>query len=326
MNKGLVSIIVPCYNVEKVIDKCIKSILNQTYRKLEVIFVNDGSTDNTEKIVLSYKKEFEQKNMIFKYIYQENKGLGGAINTGLKHFTGEYLSWPDADDALTNLSIEKKVEFLENNYDLASVTSDANMYNEKDLIHPVQKISDTCKNNFDENQFVHLLLGKSIFCPGCHMVRTSAFLDVNPKREIFEARRGQNWQMLLPIYYKYKRGFIDEPLYNYIIYKNSMSSGDDTKEKKIQREIEHLDIVSNTLKNMLISDSEKDKYYNMFYEGYIKRIFYIGIDYEDINLSYKYYRIAKKNKVHIEHGRTLLLKKICKSFLYKYKFLFLPNK
>lgn len=54
------------------------------------------------------------------------------------------------------------------------------------------------------------------------------------------------------VYYKYKRGFINEPLYNYIIYKNSMSSGDDTEEKKIKRENEHLDIVSNTLKNMLI--------------------------------------------------------------------------
>lgn len=198
MNKGLVSIIVPCYNVEKVIDKCIKSILNQTYRKLEVIFVNDGSTDNTEKIVLSYKKEFEQKNMIFKYIYQENKGLGGAINTGLKHFTGEYLSWPDADDALTSTSIEKKVVFLENKPEYGSVTSDANIYNEDDLLNPIRKITDIFEYNTEEEQFEYMLLGKSIFCSGCHMVKTKAFLDVNPNREIFEARRGQNWQMLLP--------------------------------------------------------------------------------------------------------------------------------
>ena len=122
--------------------------------------------------------------------------------------------------------------------------------------------------------------------------------------------------MLLPVYYKYKRGFINEPLYNYIIYKNSMSSGDDTEEKKIKRENEHLDIVSNTLKNMLISDNEKKKYYDMFYKNYIKRIFYIGIDYEDIKLSYKYYRIAKKNKVYIKNSTALILKKICKSLIY----------
>lgn len=319
MNKGLVSIIVPCYNVEKVIDKCIKSILNQTYKKLEVIFVNDGSTDNTEKIILSYKKDFEQENMIFKYIYQKNKGLGGAINTGLKYFTGEYLSWPDADDTLALTSIEKKVIFLKNKPEYGSVTSDANVYNEEDLLNPIKKITDIFKYNTDEEQFMYMLLGKSIFCCGCHMVKTKAFLDVNPNREIFEARRGQNWQMLLPVYYKYKRGFINEPLYNYIIYKNSMSSGDDTKEKKIQRENEHLDIVSNTLRNMLINDNEKEKYYEIFYKGYIKRIFYIGIDYDDIKLSYKYYCIAKKNKVYIKSGISLIFRKICKKMLYKCK-------
>lgn len=315
MNKGLVSIIVPCYNVERVIDKCIKSILNQTYKKLEVIFVNDGSTDNTEKIILSYKREFEKKNMIFKYIYQENKGLGGAINTGLKHFTGEYLVWPDADDTLASTSIEKKVVFLENKPEYGSVTSDANIYKEDDLLNPIRKITDIFKYNNEEEQFEYMLLGKSIFCSGCHMVKTKAFLDVNPNREIFEARRGQNWQMLLPVYYKYKRGFINEPLYNYIIYKDSMSSGDDTKEKKIQRENEHLDIISNTLKNMLINDSEKERYYKMFYEGYIRRIFYIGIDYKDINLSWKYYRLAQKNRVYIKSKTSLLVKVFIRKFL-----------
>ena len=157
MNKGLVSIIVPCYNVEKVIGKCIKSILNQTYRKLEVIFVNDGSTDNTEKIILSYKKEFEKKNVIFKYIYQQNKGLGGAINTGLKHFTGEYLVWPDADDTLALTSIEKKVVFLENKPEYGSVTSDAYIYNEDDLLNPIRKITDIFKYNNEEEQFEYML-------------------------------------------------------------------------------------------------------------------------------------------------------------------------
>ena len=147
------------------------------------------------------------------------------------------------------------------------------------------------------------------------MVRSSAFLDVNPNREIYEARRGQNWQMLLPVYYKYKRGFIDEPLYNYIIYKNSMSSGDDTKEKKIIRENEHLAIVKNTLENMSITTKEKDKYYSIFYSDYIKRVFFIATDFGDIILALDYYMLSLKNKIIIESRTKILLKLIIKKIL-----------
>lgn len=313
MNKGLVSIIVPCYNVEKVIGKCIKSILNQTYRKLEVIFVNDGSTDNTEKIILSYKKEFEKKNVIFKYIYQQNKGLGGAINTGLKHFTGEYLVWPDADDTLALTSIEKKVVFLENKPEYGSVTSDAYIYNEDDLLNPIRKITDIFKYNNEEEQFEYMLLGKSIFCSGCHMVKTKAFLDVNPNREIFEARRGQNWQMLLPVYYKYKRGFINEPLYNYIIYKNSMSSGDDTKEKKIQRENECYEIIQNTLSKMKISVNDRKKFLKLFYcKIYIVNIFDICMEYKDFKVGFKYYIKMIKERTLRKYDTKYFIKSILK--------------
>ena len=85
------------------------------------------------------------------------------------------------------------------------------------------------ENCFDEKQFEYLLNEKSIFCTGCHMIRVSALKEVNPKFEIYPARRGQNWQLLLPIYYKYKRFFLDEPLYGYVIYAQSMSQGDVTK-------------------------------------------------------------------------------------------------
>lgn len=315
MNKGLVSIITPCYNVEKVVHRYLNSILSQTYKKIELILVNDGSTDKTEEILLSYKSIFESQGIIFKYIYQENKGLGGAINTGLKYFTGEYLCWPDPDDILYPQSIEKKLIFLQENLEYGCVTSDANMYYEDDLINPIKKISSIYEYNNEENQFLYLLLGKSIFCSGCHMVRSSAFLDVNPNRDIFEARRGQNWQMLLPIYYKYKRGFIDEPLYNYIVYKRSMSSGDDTKEKKIIRENGCLEIIKNTLERMDITDKENSKYYNIFYGDYIKKMFFIASDFNDVKLALNYYKLALKNNVIIEDSLIILLKLIIKSIL-----------
>ena len=93
MNKYKFSIIVPVYNVENYVDKCIKSILNQTYKNYEVIIINDGSTDNSLNIINKYKN-----NKKIKIITQKNKGLSNARNNGMKMATGDYLLFIDSDD------------------------------------------------------------------------------------------------------------------------------------------------------------------------------------------------------------------------------------
>ncbi len=106
MEKGLISVIVPCYNVEKYIDDCVESLKRQTYKNFEVIFVNDGSTDNTLNKLNELCKECSN----FKIISQENKGLGSARNTGIANSTGEYITFLDSDDmyAPNFLEIMKK--------------------------------------------------------------------------------------------------------------------------------------------------------------------------------------------------------------------------
>ena len=121
--KPLVSIITPCYNGEKYADRYFQSVLNQTYDHLELIFVNDGSTDRTEEIALSYKKELEEKGIQYTYLYQDNAGQAAALNNGLKIFHGEYLVWPDSDDEMTPDSIEKRAAFLESHPDLGIMRS-----------------------------------------------------------------------------------------------------------------------------------------------------------------------------------------------------------
>ena len=111
----LVSIITPCYNGEKYLDRYFNSLLEQTYPSVELIFVNDGSTDNTEKIALEFGEKLREKGYDFTYIYQENAGQSAAINQGLKIFKGEYLNWMDSDDYLPDDSVEKRVSFLEDN-------------------------------------------------------------------------------------------------------------------------------------------------------------------------------------------------------------------
>lgn len=125
MESYLVSIITPCYNVEKTIKKYLESILNQTYKNLELIFIDDGSTDETEKIIKEYINEFEQNKIKVKYVYQENAGLGGAINTGLKLVTGDFLCWADPDDFFLPESIEKRLNILIEHPEYDVVSSDA---------------------------------------------------------------------------------------------------------------------------------------------------------------------------------------------------------
>lgn len=108
MKRNMVSIIIPVYNGESVISKCINSVLNQTYENIEVIVVNDGSTDNTANILDRLKRE----NRNIRVIHQENRGPSIARNMGLKESKGEFIQFVDSDDILmknaTEVLLKKK--------------------------------------------------------------------------------------------------------------------------------------------------------------------------------------------------------------------------
>ena len=105
MVEELVSIIICVYNGEKYIESCLKSVLAQTYPNIEAIVVDDGSTDRTSSIVKNFPG--------IKYIYQENKGVAEARNTGLKYCNGDYIAWLDADDLYLPEKVEEQVNFYE---------------------------------------------------------------------------------------------------------------------------------------------------------------------------------------------------------------------
>ena len=104
-----VSIIIPCYNVEEYIEKCIKSVLNQTYENLEVILIDDGSTDNTNQVIL--KTTMNKENI--KYITNKNAGVSNARNTGIKAATGDYIMFIDSDDYISSNMIKNMQKLME---------------------------------------------------------------------------------------------------------------------------------------------------------------------------------------------------------------------
>lgn len=107
----LVSIVIAAYNIEKYVSQTIESALNQTYKNIEVIIVNDGSTDGTSNIIETYAKK-DTRIVIFN---QANKGVSAARNAGFKIAKGEYFCIVDADDIMLPIKIESQVDFLENN-------------------------------------------------------------------------------------------------------------------------------------------------------------------------------------------------------------------
>ena len=108
MNKDI-SIIVPIYNAEKYLNKCIDSLVNQTKEELEIILVNDGSTDNSENII----KEYKDKRI--KYFKNENQGIGKTRNFGIEQATGKYIMFVDSDDYIEKDACEKLYSKAVNN-------------------------------------------------------------------------------------------------------------------------------------------------------------------------------------------------------------------
>ena len=114
MHKRLVSILTPMYNTAKYVHRLLDSVLSQDYPAIEMIVVDDGSTDGSADVVNSYAERFAAKGYTLRCVRQENSGQSVAVKNGLPLVTGEYLTWPDSDDFYsTPDAISKMVSVLE---------------------------------------------------------------------------------------------------------------------------------------------------------------------------------------------------------------------
>jgi len=115
INNPKVSILVPLYNQERYIDACLSSIYNQTYKNLEIVIVNDGSTDRSPLMA----KEWASRDSRIKVVDKQNEGLTYARRDGYREATGDYIAFVDSDDMLTTRAIEILVHhMLDKNVDL----------------------------------------------------------------------------------------------------------------------------------------------------------------------------------------------------------------
>lgn len=191
MERKKVSIIIPVYNVEKYLDNCLKSVVEQTYKNLEIIVINDGSTDSCSIICDSWRAK-DSRIDVYHY---ENSGLSIARNRGLLKAKGEYVLFLDSDDYLTMSAIDEMVNAIEKeNADMVFF----NWENVLDDGTAPQSIQHDVKLgiSFPENQLVdsikafeYLFSRRIENYAQMHMVRREKYCDINfsfPKHKLFE--------------------------------------------------------------------------------------------------------------------------------------------
>ena len=268
MDKKVVSIISPVYNGEKYITNYLESVLNQTYPCIELILVDDASKDGTEAIIESYKPKFEQRGYTLICKKQaENKGQAAAINVGLKLFSGSYMAWMDADDIYCRDAIEKKVAFLEQHPEADYVVNQGEIVDENALDKRIGILKRTTSEN-DASLFRDLLAEQNVvYTPGSILVRTDALKKALPEMHIFESREGQNWQMLLPLAYTCKCGYLNEVLFKYVIHGDSHSRMKRTYEVEMARRKNFYMLQAYTIDKIVGMSAEEKKHWKEFAYG-----------------------------------------------------------
>jgi len=214
MQNNLVSIIVPFYNVEKYIGRCIDSLIKQTYQNIEILLVDDCSTDYALEIAKKYSKTDSRINILQ---YEKNRGLAGARNYGIEKANGEYVLFVDSDDYIEANTIERLNEkakhnnlcVLEANYFKESHNSTEILprrSNYKDIVYSGKKYWDSIPIApvVAWNKFYNLSLLKKNYI----RFKLRKFEDVAFTAEVFmQAKRVMN---------------IDFPFYHYIVRENSI--------------------------------------------------------------------------------------------------------
>lgn len=178
-HKKKISIIMPSYNDAKSIIETLDSVMSQTYKNWELVIVNDGSTDNTEDVIIEYKRKFDIENKI-KYIYQENGDQLNAILNGSQYLTGDYISVLHSDDLFNESnSLEKVLDYLEKHSELDAVIADLVIIDENGQYTGIQKVRKYKKKNYIL-PLQTLWLGRNLFIDVAIHTRESFFKNVIP--------------------------------------------------------------------------------------------------------------------------------------------------
>ncbi len=284
-NNPLISIVVPVYNVEKYLKKCIQSIINQTYKNLEIILVDDGSSDNSGKIC----DEFAQKDSRIKVIHKINGGQADARNKALDIMNGEWVSFVDSDDFIHSSHVENLyLQAVRNNSDICVCGFKIVDENYKIIKSIKINFSDSLNGNlafkYSLNSKIDPSLWNKIF-------KSSLFKSVRFVKGIYYEDR----ELIHRIFYKADRvSFLDSESYFYL--ERVGSTMNHINKKKIDDRLIMIALIEDFLKK----ESILEKYQKDFAICYLLNV-YLSASYQIAKYSPSYkndikYMFSKSDK------------------------------
>ncbi|TPV38786.1 glycosyltransferase family 2 protein [Bacillus dicomae] len=246
----LVSVIVPLYNAEKYIEETMESILNQTYKNIEIVIVDDGSKDQSSSIVQNLKKKYPEQ---IKYILQENQGVSVARNTGIENANGEYISFLDSDDLWHSTKIEKQIESMHKNNMNACYCGYMNFYEETG-----EKVENT--TNFVKGNMTKAFLTHQVFAQTSTWIFKKSIVMDHNIRFTPGCSWGEDLEFLFKLMSVTNVCYVDEYLTYYrILSGGNLSSNYKDYELKTTKELEVFnrmkDWIHNKSKDLITNDS-----------------------------------------------------------------------
>lgn len=298
-----ISVIVPVYNREKLITRCLDSLINQTFQNLEIIVVNDGSTDNTGIIVTQYQEKYPEK---IKVIHSKNGGVSSARNIGIEAATGFYIAFLDSDDYVNPKMYEKLyLKMISDDYDMVACNTVA--------IYPgYEKVIDSA---IQDNQSNKKLMIDAYLVLWNKLYRSELIKPLRFKENVW-------YEDVLFLYQLYpmvkKCGRIDDACIYYIQNENSITY---TYNEKLYQLVENMDdIILYYKKNNEFQKYKQEleySYVRYLYGTFIKRLAK-SKDVKKYNDGVKYC-ISKVNKQFPNYRKNQYLnQKNAKAFYLKH--------
>jgi glycosyltransferase involved in cell wall biosynthesis len=283
-----VSVIIPTYNSAKFILESLNSAIQQTYKDIEIIVVDDGSTDNTKQVLAPFMDKIC-------YIYKDNGGAASARNTGIKHATGKYIAFLDADDIWLPEKLELQMKLFSQNKDIDWIHTNLILIDESGIEQGIRKLPpDFATKDIFYTLFMEYwtLTSSIIIKRGCLDIvgEFDESLPVN-----------QDYDLWLRMAHHYKIGYIDQPLTKYRIHQAQNTKKIDLlcycEKKVIEKAIRNFPQLANQSKLLNIRFGKLffdwgHRHFDLNNLQMANEKFKIALNYQPLNIKYLIYYLS----------------------------------